>query len=150
MMHWISLAALEKKLTQNEISQKDSFLFLLVNWMVFGMIGFLVADAQHDNPGVLGMLVIIPAIGLIIGYFANKKGDGKNYLLRMVSLHWVIGVRFFLLFFPLALIMRFTVGTIENIYVKGWLLGIIMIAYGISFYGTIARSMKRVSGQASS
>ena len=144
-MHWISLTALQNKLINNQISEKDGFLFLLANWVFFGMIGFLVADAQHDNPGVLGMLVIIPAIGLIIGYLANQKGDGKHYLLRMISLHWVIGIRFFLLFFPLAFIMRYTVGTIENIYVKGWVLGFIMIAYGISFYTTIGRSMKRVS-----
>src|SRR5690606_35581223 len=89
--------------------------------------------------------IIVPVIGLFLTFNANKKGDGKNYLIRLISLHFLIGIRYFILTLLLAIPVGLITSLIPDQAVKGFLHGGFVAGMGIAFYYSLASSVRRVS-----
>ncbi|NUQ81897.1 MAG: hypothetical protein HUU10_09830 [Bacteroidetes bacterium] len=142
-----NLKALESRLKNREMTQPEYFRYLMANWLVLGTLSFLVVDDQWDNPGVAGMLLIIPAVGVLLGYRSNRKGDNADFLNRFIKLHFVIGMRFFLLSIAVVLLVALIGQFIPDHPVKGFILGGSVMAVMIGFYGSLARSVGCVAGR---
>lgn len=93
VMILFNLQKLKQRLISNTLSDKEYFFYLIANWLLFGMICFAIVIDQYGNPGVVVLLLIIPIPGLFIAYRENQKGDGINYLQRIIPLHFVTGLR---------------------------------------------------------
>lgn len=144
-MNIINLKDLKVRLSENRVSEKEGFSYLLANWLVFGMIAFGAVDKNYDNPGVMLMLLVIPSIGLLIGYLANQKGDGRDFLKRFIAVHWILGLRFFVLLLGGMFLMSYLVSHINNEAFKGWTIGLFCMTVGISFYYTLSRTLRKIA-----
>jgi hypothetical protein len=144
-MNWFNLKDLEKRLAENNVSDKEGFYFLLANWIVFGSFSFAAVTEQYGNPGVMVMLLAIPVISLVIGFKANQKGDGKDFLKRFISLHFVIGIRIIVFIILLALPVGLLGSFISNVMIRQFLFGGFIATAGIIYYWYLARSIKNIS-----
>ena len=117
----------------------------MANFIVFGLTSFMAINVYHDDPGIIFLLILIPVVGLILTFKANQIGDGKDYLKRFISLHFVIGIRFYVFTILFMIGAGFLVSFIPNQVIKGFLFGGLIAAFGIGFYYSLARSIKNVS-----
>jgi hypothetical protein len=144
-MNWIDLKDLEKRLAENSVSDKEGFRYLLANWILFGSLSFAAVTEQYGNPGVMVILLLIPVISLIIGYRANQKGDGKEFLKRFISVHFVAGIRIIVI----AILLSIPAGLLGSVIPEGitrrLLFGTIILTTGISYYWIMAGSIKKIS-----
>ena len=144
-MNWFNLKDLEQRLADDNISSKEEFYYLLANFILFAFIYIAAGRSQYDNPGVFVLLILIPAIGLFITFKANQKGDDKDYLKRILSLHWVVGIRVFVFAILFSIPVSFIISFISNAAVRGFLRGGYFAAAGIVFYIYLTRSIKKIS-----
>ena len=144
-MNIINLKDLEIRLSENYVSEKEGFQYLLANWLVFGMIAFGAVDKNYDNPGVMLMLLVIPSMGLLIGYFANQKGDGKDFLKRFIAVHWILGIRFFALLIAGIVLLDLLTDPINSEAIRGWISGLFCIAIGVGFYYSLSRTLRKIA-----
>lgn len=146
----LNLKKTERKLTESIMTQKEQFWYLFANWAIFGFLSFIVVDKNYDNPGVLVMLTILPLIGLVSCYRANIKGDGKQFLSRFISLHFVVGIRFLALILVTMLSANLFVEyiQIENEAIKGFSIGGLFLFLLIGFYRSLYSAMKRIAQNA--
>lgn len=144
-MNWLNLKDLKTRLSKGEISEKDGFHYLLANFLVFGTSAFLTLYESYDDPGVLVVFILLPVIGLVLSFNANQKGDGKDFLKRFISLHFVVGIRFYLIAILFVAIMALVLPYISSAVAKGFILGGGIVAIGVGFYSTLSRSIKQVS-----
>jgi hypothetical protein len=145
MTDFIHLNSLMDRLKRNEINNLEEMLFLLANWCVFGFLSFVFVNQQYDNPGVIIMLTLLPTIGLFISYRSNSKGDGKDFLKRLIPLHFNLGIRFMILSF-ISLLLSSKIGQfIEHPAIKGFFIGGMFFGVILTFYISLSRSMAKVS-----
>jgi len=143
-MNWFNLKDLEKRLAENNVSDKEGFYYLLANWIVFGSISFAAITEQYGNPGVMVILIVIPVVSLTLGFIVNQKGDGKDFLKRFISVHFLVGIRIIvfaiLIGLPIDLLGSYILKVIRHI-----LFGSFIAAAVIAYYWFLARSIKRIS-----
>ncbi len=144
-MNWFNLKDLEKRLAENNVSDKEGFRYLLANWIVFGSLSFAAVTEQYGNPGVMVMLLAVPVISLIIGFKANQKGDGKDFLKRFISVNFVIGIQFIVFTILFAIPVGLLGSFISNVIIRHFLFGGFISASGITYYWYLARSIKKIS-----
>ena len=63
-------------LANGRVNDWHSFLFLFGNWAVFGTIAIGAAGANDDAPWLLLLLIVLPMVGLFIGFITNYRSDG--------------------------------------------------------------------------
>lgn len=142
---FIHLKSLIARLQKDELSSLEEMLFLLANWSVFGFLSFIFVNQQYDNPGVILMLTALPIIGLFISYRSNAKGDGKDFLKRLIPLHFNLGLRFMVLSI-ISLIISAQIGqVIDHPAIKGFFIGGIFFAVILGFYISLGRSISKIS-----
>lgn len=144
-MNLINLKDLQIRLSENLVSEREAFQYLLANWLLFGMIAFGAVDKNHDNPGVMLMLLLIPSFGLLIAYFANKTGDGQDFLKRFIAIHWILGLRFLAILIAGMFFTVYLISSFNNQILKNWIIGLFCISVGIGFYISLARAIRGIS-----
>jgi len=152
-MNWFNLEDLENRLVENKVSDKEGFNYLLANLILFGLASYVASDSYNHRAFLLIEIILMIAItvgGLNLTFKANENGDGNDYLKRFLSLYFVIGIRFvvftFLLAIPVGIIGYFIFGgevtdkTVHDLLNVGFLSGITIV-----FYYFLVRSFKKVA-----
>lgn len=148
-MNWLKLKDIEKRLTQHSVSEKEGFLFLAANWIIFGFTSFAIVIGQYGNPGVMVILVILPVIGVTPSFIANQKGDGRDFLKRLVLLHFAVGIRYFAFTVFLMIVGNIVESQIQNHDLIEFVLSGFSPFIVVGFYYHLAKSITRVSQTAS-
>lgn len=94
-MIWINIKKLENKISKNELTDKDSYKYLLAT-LILSIISILVPTINGWNYASLihvFLSVIITVFGLQRLYKLNEKADNKDFLKRLISITWVVRVR---------------------------------------------------------
>lgn len=107
-MIWFNLKKLENRITEENLTDKDAFHYL-IGISIIGVIGAYTNGYENFISFIeLIVGVIITIWGLYLIFNTNKSGDGKDFFKRYFALSWVIGVRLavfaFIALLPLAII----------------------------------------------
>jgi hypothetical protein len=152
-MIWFDIGELELRLKNGDLSDKDSFYYLLANLVLYAIAPYI--DSNDDTTKWLIALEIVIAIAMtVIGtkmtFDTNSAGDNKDYLKRFLSLSFVTGIRL-LVFVCIAAI---PVGTVifflgESIGASKNMANLFDIAFtvvaGLVYYFLLIKSFRRVS-----
>jgi len=108
-MIWFNLKELENKLIKNQISEKDSFYYILAFFIIYNLVFFGDQEESFSNKwwSVLNLVVgiAITIYGLRKLFSINQLGDNTDFLKRLFSLAFVHSVR--IVIFLTALIFFF-------------------------------------------
>lgn len=99
-MYWLNLKALENQISNNELTEKDGFNYLL-GYCLLSTIStsFSGVASLQSNTGFgiaciqFVLLIFITILGLKVTYDTNKDIDGKDFIRRFFAITWVIGFR---------------------------------------------------------
>lgn len=158
-MIWFNLKKLERKIIEDELSDKETFTYFLLT-SVGGIFGISSANYQDLHLVIeLLLTVVITIWGSYIIFNANQKGDGKDFFKRVFPLAWVVAFRL-LIFTIIALIpITFvfyififpdTLNYIESNITSSneeWLYLILSLIVFVIFYLQLKNSFKRVASK---
>jgi hypothetical protein len=135
-MIWFDIKELERKISRNELSEKDGFYYLIAYSI---MSVFALSFAANKTNGWMmlsefAISLLITIWGLNTIYEVNNGIDGKDLLKRFFAITWVIGMRMFIVLIPLAIFIGmfygiFAVKNNINIHETNPLVGIISITF---------------------
>jgi len=112
-MIWFNLKNLESKISNNELSDKDGFNYLLANAIVTTL-AVSVTTAKDSATWIVitGLIIalLITIWGIKAAFIANNSIDGKDFLKRYLAISWVICMRIFVVILVLALILGIVIG----------------------------------------
>src|SRR5659263_14252 len=115
-MIWFNIKNLESKISNNELSDKDGFNYLLANAIVTVISISISTVHEHDRwIKLVGMIiaVMITIWGIKAAYNANNDNDGKDFLKRFLAISWVVSMRILVAFFLLAIFFGLIVGILR-------------------------------------
>ena len=94
-MIWFDISKLEKKISKNELSEKDGLNYVLAFFILEALT--MGTDSQVENTWIkllnCFLMVLITIWGLNKAYKANTEIDGKDFFKRFFAISWVIGMR---------------------------------------------------------
>jgi|JI9StandDraft_2_1071091.scaffolds.fasta_scaffold415228_1 hypothetical protein len=153
-MTWTDIKQLEKSLTEETLSEKDVFYYLLTSSLITAIVPYL-SDSKSDNK-VLAFIellfgVVFTIVLLRATFNINNIGDKRDYLKRFISLSLVSFIRLFL--FALGPIILTTIilkvidsmdlikyDDIRQVYIFS-----LTIFMSIAYYVMLTNSFKRVN-----
>lgn len=142
---FVHLRTLTNNLRANRLSELEKMLFLLANWCVFGFLSYVFVMRQYGNPGVIIMMTLLPAIGVLIGYRQYAKANKRQFITHFIPLHFVLGYRFLVLTI-FAFLLSSQLGTfIESVPARGFFNGGILMLMILGFYFRLAHHMRKLS-----
>lgn len=114
-MIWLDLKGLERKISNNELSENDGFNYLMATMVLTSIAvgGF----SRQSSYSWLNFLNVILAVGITVWginacYKANNDLDGKDFLKRFLAISWVISMRMLLWVIGLSLVIGIIVGIV--------------------------------------
>jgi hypothetical protein len=153
-MIWFNIKELERRLKGNELSDKQAFIYLVANLMVYTLAPYLPRENSTKSWWLIaievGIVLIITVLGIKRTFDINQSGDNSDYFRRFISLSFVTNVRFlvfvFLAAIPIGLI-AVLIDTNFNIAdsVKDLFDIALTAVAGIVYYFLLINSFKRVS-----
>ncbi|WP_310594853.1 hypothetical protein [Flavobacterium sp.] len=152
-MTWFNIKEVERKLINDELTDKESFDYLLYTSVLFTFFTY-VGVKEHTNDWLHFLEFIITLVITIVGikatYTINAKGGQKDYLKRYTSLSFVAGIRLFVYAFlvaiPFGIIMAALNGNIEKNQTNDEIIKLILVViFGIVYYIQLTNSFKRVN-----
>jgi ABC-type nickel/cobalt efflux system permease component RcnA len=152
-MTWFNIKEVERKLINDELTDKESFDYLLYTSVLFTFFTY-VGVKEHTNDWLHFLEFIITLIITIVGikatYTINAKGGQKDYLKRYTSLSFVAGIRLFtyafLVAIPFGIIMAALNGNIEKNQTNDEIIKLVFVViFGIVYYIQLTNSFKRVN-----
>jgi len=160
-MIWFNLKSLESKISNNELSDKDGFNYLLANAIVT-IIAVNITTGKDSATWMLltgfFLALLITIWGINAAFSANNAIDGKDFLKRYLAISWVISMRIFVVILGVALISGIVMGILtamngEDNYTNSPIKDVIImtITAFVSFicYLLIVNSFKRLKPQES-
>ena len=107
---------LNEELISGDLSQRETFKYLLASSALYAlsMIQYSNANNMDTWSGLIAGIVTL--IGLFFVYRCNGGDSGKNFLIRYLSIGWVVFVRMFVLLMIPTMIVVFT---LQEIYMGG-------------------------------
>jgi hypothetical protein len=111
-MIWFNLKELENKISNDELSDRDGFNYLLA-FFILSTIGYSLGSGNSSGwVKFIGLIIsiLINIWGLKTIYAANKEVDGKDFFKRFFAFYWVIGFRLFVIILPIAMIIGVLIG----------------------------------------
>jgi hypothetical protein len=144
-MNWLSIREMTHHLANGRVNDWHSFLFLFGNWAVFGTIAIGAAGANDDAPGLLLLLIVLPMVGLFIGFITNYRSDGKDFLKRFVVFHFVVGARFFFIIPTAFALASYALRQLFDGDIEGFLQFLVLAGLLFSFYYTLASCMRKTA-----
>jgi uncharacterized membrane protein len=142
-MIWINIKELESKISRNELTEKDSFNYLLAT-LILSIVSILLPTINGLNyESLIHVLlsVIITVLCLCRIYRLNEKADNKDFLKRLISINWVVRVRLtiYYLIFTFIYIQFFSLSDS-----RGLALVIFSFLLNVLFYYFSIQSFKRL------
>jgi hypothetical protein len=98
-MYWWNVSKLAADLREGRVDERQRFNYYLatfIAWNLAAQLFFLHGDATFSIERLITVTVILAfsAIGIILCYRVNKKGDDTDFIARMICLGWPIGIQF--------------------------------------------------------
>jgi uncharacterized membrane protein len=152
-MTWFNIKELERKIINDELTDKESFDYLLYSSVLLTFFSYI-GTKEHTNDWLHFLELIISLVITIVGikatYTINAKGGQKDYLKRYTSLSFVAGIRLFVYALLVAFILGIIVATINPHFEKDSnndeIVKLIFISiFGIVYYIQLTNSFKRVN-----
>jgi ABC-type nickel/cobalt efflux system permease component RcnA len=152
-MTWFNIKEVERKLINDELTDKESFDYLLYTSVLFTFFTY-VGVKEHTNDWLHFLEFIITLVITIVGikatYTINATGGQKDYLKRYTSLSFVAGIRLFVYAFlvaiPFGIIMAALNGNIEKNQTNDEIIKLVFVViFGIVYYIQLTNSFKRVN-----
>ncbi|HEX6981737.1 MAG TPA: hypothetical protein VF181_03155 [Balneolaceae bacterium] len=153
IMNWFNLRDLENRLSDNNVSDKEGFYYLMASFILFSLISYGSSSDYYNNDTFLfaevALVLLITVVGLNLTFKVNQKGDGKDYLKRFLSLYFVIGIRLFVFIMLLAIpVAIFAVVFLEETsgrLIEDYLYISLSTIVGVIFYYLMVSSFKKVA-----
>ena len=94
-MIWLNIKKLEKQISDDELTDKDGFNYLLANVILTIIVLSFISNYSNGWIKFITCVtsVIINVWGLRAAYNANLEIDGKDFFKRFLAFNWVIGIR---------------------------------------------------------
>ena len=158
-MIWFNLKEIERKIIQNELSDKETFNYFL--WFSI-MNVFGISSINHQDFLSLTELLITFAItiwGTYTIFNVNNSGDGHDFFKRFFPLAWVVAFRIFIFtiiaiipitFILYILILPHSITHLESDQTsptEEWIFLILSFIVLIIYYLQLKKSFKRVSSR---
>jgi hypothetical protein len=152
-MTWFNIKELERKIINYELTDKESFYYLLNSSVLLTFITYI-GTKEYTNDWLhfveLIISLVITVVQLKATYTINAKGGQKDYLKRHISLSFIVGVRLFVyaIFtgFLVGIIMVALNGHVEKDPNNEEMIKLIFISiFGIVYYIQLIISFKRVN-----
>lgn len=152
-MTWFNIKELERKLINDELTDKESFDYLLYSSVLLTFFTYIgVKEHTNDWLHFLELIIslVITILELKTTYTINTKGDQKDYLKRYISLSFVAGIRLFVYAFlvaiPFGILMVVINEPVEKDQNYDEIIKLILISiFGIVYYIQLTNSFKRVN-----
>jgi hypothetical protein len=154
-MIWFDLKNLENKISNNELTDKDGFSYVLA-FFVLSAIGISFITNSSNGWIKLTQCVIsvfITVWGLKTVYEVNNEIDGKDFFKRFFAINWVIGMRLLVITLIFAVIVGIVIGVVSSKNgmnltdpnpIKDIVELIFMAMYGLICYLLIINSFRRL------
>lgn len=154
-MIWFNIKELEYRISNDELSDRDGFNYLLA-FFILSAIGYGMVSGNEN--GWIKFFSCVAAIlinvwGLRAIYEANKSVDGKDFFKRFFAFYWVIGFRLFLFTIPIWIIIGIIMGITSAISgsnqmemnpIKDLFIMIVASLYSLICYLMIINSIQRI------
>jgi hypothetical protein len=94
-MIWLDIKELETKISTNELSEKDSFNYVLAFLIVSCLSVGTSSSTENYWINLLNviLLILITLWGVKGAYKANLEVDGRDFIKRFFAISWVVGIR---------------------------------------------------------
>jgi hypothetical protein len=154
-MYFWKIEKLKNDLLIKPLSESESFKYLFAIITALSLIGILDVLVEMDptflmiynkwdvfssiNDG------LINAIGVYYVYKCNKGANGDNFLQKFLSIGWVVGIRWLVIYLPLIVIFSITHSTEDIYYSNGPYDVILYFIMGISYYWLLGKHVKEVA-----
>jgi len=152
-MIWFNIKELERKISSNELSDRDAYDYVLAHFIVSALTIYACSGTGIkwvDGLNVI-LLVLIVIVGMNKTYKTNDEIDGKDFLKRFFAISWVVGIRLTLV----AILFAVIIG-IAEIIVGGKELPVsnsfnnvvrlvLMVVVEIAYYLLIIKSLRRLT-----
>ena len=159
-MIWFDLKKLESKISKNQLSNKDGFVYLLAFFILSELSAYGAMNETSLWVKIVSciIMVLITIWGLIALYKVNEEVDGKDFFKRFFAITWVVGFRLFVITLGIGLILTLIVGIInpddaektleESIEQESLFRDIFLLAittfFGVLFYALSINSFRRL------
>ena len=103
-MYWFNIKALKDDLKKGKLTQKDQMLYLLATFTFATIMQelatyFPIEDSATYLDYIDSLLYLVILIsGIIYSYIVNGANSGKNFMQRYISISFVLGVRYTIIF----------------------------------------------------
>jgi hypothetical protein len=114
-MIWFDIKQLESKISNNELTDRDGFNYVLAYFILSIIVYSLITNDSNGWVKFLECIisVLINIWGLKAIYEANEKIDGKDFFKRFFSIFWVIGFRLFVITMVITVILGVVIGILS-------------------------------------
>jgi hypothetical protein len=98
-MIWLNLKKLERKISNNELTEKDGYNYFFATMLLGFLMIFIkaVGSGFNENKYLELAAALFPIIAIPILYKINKRKDEKNFIKRFFAVYWVIRVWMYLI-----------------------------------------------------
>lgn len=155
-MIWYDISELENKISENQLSEKDWFNYVLAYFIMTSI--SMSITSNHENVWIKllnsTLLVMITIWGLKSAYEANNEVDGKDFIKRFFAINWVIGIRMLLFLLGAALVILFLSKVLpsanatnhsDNSVFKDLFITGFMALFELTFYSLVIKSIRRLN-----
>ena len=157
-MIWFNIKRLERKINENDFSDKEGFNYFLA----FSVLGVLASYGATTENFITFIDLIFGIIITIWGSYsifkANSSGDGNDFFKRYFALSWVIGFRLSVFTLIIAIPLLIIYGIISsdsftsiesdsNTLTEDFVITIISSLVLLIYYFLLTSSFKRVSSK---
>lgn len=114
-MIWLNINELENKISENKLSEKDGFNYVMA-YFILSVLSM--SFVTHNESAWIkslncGLIIVITIWGLNSVYKANSEIDGKDFFKRFFAINWVIGMRMLFALVVLIIILGIVMGIIS-------------------------------------
>lgn len=153
-MTWTDIKQLEKSLTDDTLSEKEVFYYLLTSSLITAVIPYL-SDNHPDNK-ILAFIellfgIVFTIVLLRVTFNINNLGDNRDYLKRFICLSLVSFIRLFRFALGPIILMTVILKVIESMDIIKYddirqvFLFSVTIFMSIAYYVMLRNSFKRVN-----
>ena len=119
-MYWLNIKALKEDLKKGELSQKEQMLYILATFTFVAImqelaVYFPIEDSATYLDYIDSFLYLLILIsGIIYSYIVNGANSGKNFMQRYISISFVLGIRYTILFILFSVLTIFALIVLES------------------------------------
>jgi len=115
-MIWFDIKNLENKISNNELTDKDGFSYVLANLILTTIVLSFVTNNANGwiKLSQCVISILINVWGLKTVYEVNNEIDGKDFFKRFFAINWVIGMRLIVITLIFVVIVGIIIGIVSE------------------------------------